>query len=323
MPNYCNNLLEVDGKDTNKFKNDVQTNNSELSFNNLIPTPEFNNMSKEEFTKLFTEEEQSYPFFEYYANSNRDWYSFRLIKWGTKWDAMDIITNHSEDELNYDFTTAWSPPKEWLKNICKNYNCNFYLTSYEFGSDFWYKIIIRNGQIIKETNLTLTEKIGIDLQNDPNYNLTKQLFIEKLGEFDEEFDDQLEEMEEFEFIAENLEHPFSEHFIYKYFEEIKNAFFYLRSSIQQRKNKIKLIQFQNFFLKQNMFNELTAFHTCPPMDNIKLLKNGGFLYQEAEKHFYRNYNFFLIYKYVKTTFCDVMYRFPLQQPHRRLLQTHR
>ena len=46
---------------------------------------------------------------------------------------------------------------------------------------------------------------------------------------------------------------------------------------------------------------------------IKKLKN---IFTEILK-------FFLIYKYVKTTFCDVMYRFPLQQPHRRLLQTHR
>ena len=289
MPNYCSNLLIVDGIDLNKFCEDVKTNDSELSFEKLIPTPNLDNISKEEFAKYFTDDEKQYPFYEHYANSRRDWYAYHIIKWGTKWDAMDIITNHSDDELSYDFTTAWSPPEYWLKNICKKYNCNFTLTSYETGCDFWCQITIENGKIIKEENLTMLEKVAEDLQQQSIYKSIKEQFIETICKMPY-IDDNLEDMNEFAFIGENLEHEFGEHYIYKYFDEIKEQIEYLRSAIQSRKQKIKFAQFTNFANKQNLFNELIQFHTCPPLNNHKLLKNGGALYQEAEINFYRNIN---------------------------------
>lgn len=284
MPNYCNNYLEVSGNDMHKFCNDVKTEDQPLSFDKLIPTPK-EELSKEEFTNLMTEEEKNNPFFDYYVNSHRDWYGFRIIKWGTKWEPSDIDINHTDDELTYDFITAWSPPEIWLKNIAKNYDCIFTLTSFEIGSDFWSQIKIDNGNIIKEESFTILEKVGIDLKLNPNYKTTKQQFIEIVCNM-EEFDDRLEDMEEFAFIGENLEHQFSESFIYDYFEEIKNALDYLRPLIANRKKKIKIIQFHNFCIKQSLFNELTEFHTCPPIGE-KLLKKGGALYQEAEINFYR------------------------------------
>ena len=50
---------------------------------------------------------------KYGYNNAYDWH---CANWGTKWNAMyPDLYNESETELNYNFSTAWSPPCAWLR----------------------------------------------------------------------------------------------------------------------------------------------------------------------------------------------------------------
>lgn len=107
MPNWCENYLIVGGPEeaVKEWEEALMDSNNEehtLSFNKLVPLPE---------------EEKD------------NWYDWQVQNWGTKWDigtdSRPGIFPEPFDEcillegygFAYQFSTAWSPPIEWLKAV--------------------------------------------------------------------------------------------------------------------------------------------------------------------------------------------------------------
>lgn len=83
-----------------------------------------------------------------------DWYTWRLAKWGTKWDLGDetIVREDYEDgKLEYHFDTAWSPPIAWLEAVSKKYpQLNFRLQYEEAGCSFEGYVVLQNGEEVDQ-----------------------------------------------------------------------------------------------------------------------------------------------------------------------------
>lgn len=86
-----------------------------------------------------------------------EWYEWQIEKWGTKWNSSDASVYFEWEPIdfgktmNINFSTAWSPPREWLQTAAKYYpDLQFEMEYYEPGCDFWGKIQYANGEIITE-----------------------------------------------------------------------------------------------------------------------------------------------------------------------------
>ena len=98
-----------------------------------------------------------------------DWYNWSVENWGTKWDVSDCeIIDQSDYDVNYTFSTAWSPPIEWLTETAKIYpDLKFEITYEECGCNFWGKSVFEEGILSYEDELSLSnKKYQQFLQND-------------------------------------------------------------------------------------------------------------------------------------------------------------
>lgn len=93
MPNWVYNRVTVHGgtpEERANFAASVKTDETPLSFQNIIPRPD----------------------------DIEDWYHFNTANWGTKWDANITDFHSDEDTLDYQFDTAWAPPGPIFAKIC-------------------------------------------------------------------------------------------------------------------------------------------------------------------------------------------------------------
>lgn len=140
MPNYCDNYLNVSGKqkEVAKFLNNFATLNTNrdlvFSMNNIIPQP----CSCDD--------------------KNFNWYNdWRLENWGCKWDIDQnvevediydqlIRINDPEEYCDIDipYTTPWSPNLEFVQRASAAYNnlifnIKYYEPGCELAGDFTYE----------------------------------------------------------------------------------------------------------------------------------------------------------------------------------------
>ncbi len=94
MPNWVYNNVSLKVKneaESDKLKIFLKENESVFSFNKIIPRPE---------------------------SEEANWYDWNVSNWGTKWDANDAhLSIGADGELDYSFSTAWSPPLHVLKKL--------------------------------------------------------------------------------------------------------------------------------------------------------------------------------------------------------------
>ena len=126
MPNWCECQLIIKSnnkEELNKFYEDNKgENNIPLSFNKSLPLPE---------------------------NQANNWYGWRVQNWGTKWDLDEETIFSNNNYLDYIFSTAWSPPLDWLNYVSVIYpKLNFYIEYGEGGMNFAGQVEIINGEII-------------------------------------------------------------------------------------------------------------------------------------------------------------------------------
>ena len=82
---------------------------------------------------------------KYGYESSYDW---RIANWGTKWDFCDTYFEDSGSQVSYTFESAWSPPTDFLMNICEKYPLlNFSLSYVEPGCAFEGELEIVAGEI--------------------------------------------------------------------------------------------------------------------------------------------------------------------------------
>ena len=131
MPNHCHNRVTIygSGNDTDETRAQIaklkQIFEDESTFGQIIPEPDWPNMplltSDSHYgTKYGNDGElpvrSEDPFVTYRFQStgiaDQRWYDWRLQNWDTKWDAYDVVvTDEDPDQLEVEFSTAWSPPE--------------------------------------------------------------------------------------------------------------------------------------------------------------------------------------------------------------------
>ena len=158
MPNWCENDLYVRGvkEDLQRFKEAVNGRNHQgveklLNEDAIIPYPEH-------FRKLdeaARQYEEAHP--RDWANRPRDGfnqggYEWCLENWGTKWGFCDVhLESESEDELQYTFNTAWSPPAPLIVKLGEMFpTLEFDLRSFEGGMQFNSILRMVEGKAVEE-----------------------------------------------------------------------------------------------------------------------------------------------------------------------------
>lgn len=113
MPNWCGNeiIIKGDKSSINKLKGDLRTDKEklEMSFQRTIPRPD---------------------------KEDEDWYDWNVKNWGTKWDADGYLDENSDETLSGCFSTAWSPPCEWARQVAIKYNIEVIIKYREPGMEF-------------------------------------------------------------------------------------------------------------------------------------------------------------------------------------------
>ena len=117
MPNWCFNTLTVSSENSDDLKKFLFENSNGkdqiLDFNNVIALPEEINNSNSNLS----DNEKKNLIQKYGADNWRNW---QVNNWGTKWNATNVNLV-MDDNLNYSFDSAWSPPVEWFYKLIQKY----------------------------------------------------------------------------------------------------------------------------------------------------------------------------------------------------------
>jgi len=146
MPNWCDNTLTVTGskKELDKFKA-MSIGNDNFRLSGIIPTPEelLESSPPSEYRGDDEEgkiqhEKRIKELLEKYEYSH--WYDWRIANWGTKWDISDEMQNvlvDDDNEFKVNFSSAWSPPTDWLIAAASKFkSLEFKLSFMEEGMGF-------------------------------------------------------------------------------------------------------------------------------------------------------------------------------------------
>jgi len=128
MPNHCHNRVTIygSGNDTDETRAQIaklkQIFEDESTFGQIIPEPDWPNTPNKDGELPVKHED---PWLTYrWSNGYQDdrWYDWRLQNWDTKWDAYDVtVTDDDPDQLEVEFSTAWSPPEAICERIREDY----------------------------------------------------------------------------------------------------------------------------------------------------------------------------------------------------------
>lgn len=108
MPNWCDNVVEISGKDKESIDRVVRAFEAGKLCDEFIPIPEAlrdtTSPNRDEVSAEKLIEETGYS----------DWYSFCVNEWGTKWDVGGddgyCPGRDSDTYVTLSFQSAWSPP---------------------------------------------------------------------------------------------------------------------------------------------------------------------------------------------------------------------
>lgn len=164
MPNWCQNKLNISGpkKELARFARENKSKGRSLSFEKLLPTPDSLVETASPKPGPGTIEERMHQHVLEIAGLAQpsDWYTWRVQKWGTKWDVggEGIRIERTEGGLLYDFDTAWSPPLPWVAVAAKAYpSLRFDIKYCECGNDFSGQIIYEGGKLVSEKEGTASD----------------------------------------------------------------------------------------------------------------------------------------------------------------------
>ena len=158
MPNWCNNNISIYGDEgtigtlTSVLKG---LKSNDYVFQSLIGIP--SHMSE--------------------ADYKDKWYDTNIEWFGTKWDisADEHAFTFGKEEISFFCETAWSPPIQFLENLCKMYKINAYIFYSEGGIGF-----------AGQTDFIWTDG-ELDI-NDQEYGYLEGLYILSEDEFWSEVD---------------------------------------------------------------------------------------------------------------------------------------
>ena len=143
MPNHCENVVTLKGKfdhrqefvDKNKGFTWEDTMKEkeyrELSFHASVPMPKRLVQTKGE-----------------------GWYNWCIKNWGTKWECWDEGLSHDKDQTHYYFTTAWSPPNDWLQNVSRKFPHIEFEVEWAEEAGEGGKFMYHGGDLFYDTEMT-------------------------------------------------------------------------------------------------------------------------------------------------------------------------
>ena len=137
MPNYCYNILTIEGPhDTlRKIHDLVRGEETPFDFEKIIPMPDYiyrGVIGAEEIT--------------IYGKNN--WYDWRCENWGTKWNSCHASCSWSCDCIDYCFDTAWSPCEPVIKALSTMFpDTKIFYNYFECGMCFCGKQEFENGRM--------------------------------------------------------------------------------------------------------------------------------------------------------------------------------
>lgn len=134
MPNWCKNTLEIRGDKTNRdnFLMAMQGHEPQiLEKGQKIPL-RLKSQPKHQFSF-----DQLIPIPEEVLNGSSYWKDWCVEHWGTKWNAVNVDIDHTDQATVVSFDSAWSPMSEKLFDALCHRGRNLQIT-YEFESDSDY-----------------------------------------------------------------------------------------------------------------------------------------------------------------------------------------
>lgn len=152
MPNYCENVLTVEGSEA-EVKRFIAENSDPLSTQDSqrILSFEMANQTPPE------------P-----PGSTDAWYHWRLANWGVKWDAADAypweLTEYGEKvSARTEFSTAWNAPNGWMGTLATLYpQLMIQLDYVEHGEQFCGSLIAFEGDLSEDEKTYDPEDYGIE-----------------------------------------------------------------------------------------------------------------------------------------------------------------
>lgn len=159
MPNWCEADLIVSGSQkgmVEEFKNAVGNNGLDsnghpilLDMDFFIPYPKKFKEQDEKANEWNAKNTFDKRIKDGYNNGGYEWC---CRNWGTKWNFSDVSLTWKPRSLLYSFQTPWGPPIPVIIKMSQMFpHLRFTLKYYEAGMGFSGKMVLKNGQIIKET----------------------------------------------------------------------------------------------------------------------------------------------------------------------------
>ena len=127
MPNWCSNEVTIEGtkEDMAKFVEECFTDfkgTPVLDFNKVMPEPDYDQPQKDGTHNNGVQKELH--------DVMPDWWNWRNNNWGTKWNLVPdpegnltdyVVVEQSEELIELEFETAWSPPNGIYSEIWAKY----------------------------------------------------------------------------------------------------------------------------------------------------------------------------------------------------------
>ena len=150
MPNWCENTITIHHDDIKMMRRVIRGYNRNRLLQEFLPTPDelLSNSTTEEIMRIHKWNDNyrnELTEFRHQLNlkyfGHKDWYSWRVANWGTKWDTgagdgFDYLTpDHARKPIHVGFITAWSPPIEAYKRLT---DLGFDITAYYFEDGMSY-----------------------------------------------------------------------------------------------------------------------------------------------------------------------------------------
>ena len=112
MPNHCFNKIEIYGKEASKIASKIESEETPFDFTKIFPEPDYD---KVEVFSTFGEKTKP-------VTKDQAWWDWRVQNWGTKWNSYDCeVIELEDDEVEYNFYTAWSPPEGVIEKLREQY----------------------------------------------------------------------------------------------------------------------------------------------------------------------------------------------------------
>ena len=140
MPNYVlNRLTGVTEEKLRPYISVAEDGTEFLDFKKIIPMPKELDIESNTDSNL-----KKYGY--------KDWYSWRIANWGTKWNSWDLV---SKENVFY-FFTAWDSPCQIIEKLSGLLHCQIAVVYADECDNNSGSYIYTNGRLTNKVSLPIT-----------------------------------------------------------------------------------------------------------------------------------------------------------------------